>query len=180
MRTVRTGVFTLLALVTVLRAATPAASEASAGGVRWTVPAGWTTAPEKPMRVATYAIPAAAGQEPGECGVFFFGRGQGGSVEDNLARWKTQFEPAPTAKPTVQTVHGLKVHELDLSGAYLAPAGPMMQSQGKKANWRLLGAIVEAPDGLVFFKCTGPAATMAKAEKDFQALVQSLSKATKA
>ena len=56
----------------------------------------------------------------------------------------------------------------------------MMQSQGKKAGWRLLGAIVEAPDGLVFFKCTGPAATMAKSEKDFQALVKSLSKATKA
>jgi len=177
MRTVRTGVFALLVLATALRAAAPAGSEAAAGGIRWTVPAGWTAAPEKPMRIATYAIP---GQEAGECGVFFFGRGQGGSVEDNLTRWKSQFEPAPSAKPTVQTIHGLKVHQLDLSGTYLAPAGPMMQSQGKKANWRLLGAIIEAPDGLVFFKCTGPAATMAKAEKDFQALVQSVSKATKA
>jgi hypothetical protein len=180
MRTARTTVFSLLALAAVLRAATPAASEGAAGGVRWSVPAGWTPAPEKPMRVATYAIPAQSGQEAGECGVFFFGRGQGGSVEDNLTRWKSQFEPAPSAKPTVQTIHGLKVHQLDLSGTYLAPAGPMMQSQGKKANWRLLGAIIEAPDGLVFFKCTGPAATMGKAEKDFAALVQSVSKAAKA
>ena len=180
MRTFRTAVFAILVLTTTLRAAAPAASEAAAGGVRWTVPAGWTVAPEKPMRVATYALPAPSGQEAGECGVFFFGRGQGGSIEDNLARWKSQFEPASSAKPTVQTVHGLKVHELDVSGAYLAPAGPMMQSQGKKANWRVLGAIIEAPDGLVFFKCTGPAATMGKAEKEFAALVQSVSKAAKA
>jgi len=121
----------------------------------------------------------ASGQEAGECGVFFFGRGQGGSIEDNLTRWKGQFEPPPAAKPVQKTVNGLKVHEIDLSGTYLAPGGPMMQSQGKKPGWRLLGAIVEAPDGLVFFKCTGPAATMAKAEKDFQTLVKSLSKASR-
>jgi hypothetical protein len=171
------------ALLLLVLTAAAGRSEGSAGGVRWTIPAGWETTAERPMRVATYTFPGSAGKEApenGECGVFFFGRGQGGSVEDNLARWKSQFEPAPTAKPVERTVNGLKVHELDLSGTYLAPGGPMMQSQGKKPGWRLLGAIVEAPDGLVFFKCTGPAATMAKAEKDFQALVKSVSKATKA
>ena len=156
------------------------APKGSAGGVSWTVPAGWQAAPDKPMRVGTYAIPAAPGQDAGECGVFFFGRGQGGSVEDNLSRWKSQFEGASAPKTHEQTVNGLKVHEMDLSGTYLAPGGPMMQSQGKKEGWRLLGAIIEAPDGLVFFKCTGPAATMAKAEKDFQALVASVTKAAKA
>jgi hypothetical protein len=167
----------LLALSLVAAANGP---PSSAGGLTWTVPAAWQASPERPMRVATYAIPGGSGQESGECGVFFFGRGQGGSVEDNLARWKSQFEPASSAKPVQRTVNGLKIHEIDLSGTYLAPGGPMMQSQGKKPGWRLLGAIVEAPDGLVFFKCTGPAATMAKAEKDFQALVKSVSKGTKA
>jgi len=52
-----------------------------------------------------------------------------------------------------------------------------MQSQGSRPNYRLLGAIVEAPGGLVFFKCTGPAATIATAEKGFAALVASLRKA---
>ncbi len=180
MRIVRAAVLLLPGLAGVLWAATAAAPEAAVGGVRWTIPAGWQTAAERPMRFATYAIPAADGQEAGECGVFFFGRGQGGSVEDNLARWKSQFEPAPTTKPVERTINGLKVHEIALSGTYLAPGGPMMQSQGKKPGWRLLGAIVEAPDGLVFFKCTGPAATIAKAEKDYAALVKSLSKAAKA
>ena len=53
----------------------------------------------------------------------------------------------------------------------------MMQSQGKKPGWRLIGAIVEAPEGLVFFKCVGPAATMQKAEKEFEKLLASLSRA---
>lgn len=132
------------------------------------------------MRVATYAIPAAAGQEAGECGVFFFGQGQGGSVDENLSRWVGQFESPSTPKKAERTVNGLKVHTIDVSGTYLAPGGPMMQSQGKKTGWRLLGAIVEAPEGMVFFKCTGPAATIAKSEKDFEALLKSVTKAAKA
>jgi len=54
----------------------------------------------------------------------------------------------------------------------------MMQSQGKKQpGFRLLGAIVEAPQGLVFFKCTGPTATIGKAQAEFDALLGSLAKA---
>ena len=85
---------TLLLVALMAAAGSP---EGSAGGVRWTVPAGWEAAAERPMRAATYKIPAASGQEAGECGVFFFGRGQGGSVEDNLTRWKGQFEPPSDA-----------------------------------------------------------------------------------
>jgi hypothetical protein len=54
----------------------------------------------------------------------------------------------------------------------------MMQTQEKKPGYRLLGAIVEAPRGLVFFKCTGPAATIGKAQADFQGLVGSLTKSS--
>ena len=49
----------------------------------------------------------------------------------------------------------------------------MMQSQGKRPGLRLLGAIVESPEGLVFFKLTGPAATVGAAQADFEALVAS-------
>ena len=52
----------------------------------------------------------------------------------------------------------------------------MMQSQGKKPGYRLLGAIVEAPNGMVFFKCTGPAATISKAQADFDRMIGSLAK----
>jgi hypothetical protein len=63
---------------------------------------------------------------------------------------------------------------VDIKGTYLNPGGGMMQSQGEKPDYRLLGAIVEAPQGNVFFKLTGPAATVAAAEADFDALLASI------
>src|SRR5262245_31755839 len=171
--------FAPLLLVAAAAAAVPAA-EQSAGGLRWLVPAGWTIQAPRPMRAATYQIPAAPGAEAGECGVFFFGKGQGGTVSENLDRWTKQFEGATAPKKADRTVSGLRVHTIELSGTYLAPGGPMMQSQGKKPNWHLSGAIVEAPDGLVFFKCVGPIPTIEKAQKDFEQLIGSLTKAQKA
>ena len=106
----------------------------------------------------------------------FGGKGQGGGVDENLNRWVSQFEGGAPPKKSEKTVGGWKVHLVDVSGTYLAPGGPMMQSQGKKPGYRLLGAIVEAPNGMVFFKCTGPAATISKAQADFDRMIGSLAK----
>jgi hypothetical protein len=164
-----------LLLMPVLSAAAPPAP-AFAGGIQWTVPARWSPGAGSAMRVATYAVPAARGAEAGECAVFFFGTGQGGGVDDNVARWAKQFEGAPAPKKATMTVAGLRVTRAEVSGAYLAPGGPMMQSTGKKAGYRLLGAIVEAPEGNVFFKLTGPDATIGAAQAEFDALVGSVRK----
>jgi hypothetical protein len=129
------------------------------------------------MRVATYSVPAAEGDaEGGECAVFYFGTGQGGDVNSNIERWGSQFESAAKAVKTTMQVSGMNVTRVQISGTYLAPAGPMMESQGKKENYRLLGAIVEAPEGMVFFKFTGPAKTIAAADTEFDALIGSASK----
>src|SRR5262249_26642400 len=149
----------------------------AAGGVRWTVPPHWLQQQSRSMRVATYTVPGVQGAESAECGVFFFGVGRGGSVEENISRWSAQFEGSPKPKTAALKVHGMPVHRVDISGTYLSPAGPMMQSQGAKPNSRLLGAIVEAPGGLVFFKCVGPAPTVSAAEKEFEALIGSIEKA---
>jgi len=126
------------------------------------------------MRVATYLVPGPKGGEAGECAVFYFGKGQGGTVEENLARWTKQFESPTDRKTTTRSVNRLRVHVIDLRGTYLGSPGPMMESQEKKPNYRLLGAIVEAPGGLLFIKCTGPIATITQAETDFDELIQSL------
>ena len=154
-----------------------AAQGVSSAGIRWTIPAGWTDEGARPMRVATYRVPAAPGAETGECGVFYFGKGQGGSIEENIARWGQQFEGGGKPKVTVTTISGLKVHRVETAGTYLAPGGPMMQSTGKKPGYRLLGAIIEAPDGNVFFKFTGPAVTLAASEKAFDGMIKSIEKA---
>jgi hypothetical protein len=145
-------------------------------GVHWTRPEEWGVMPPRQMRIATYSLPAAEGDaEGGECAVFYFGSGQGGDITANIDRWVSQFE---NGKPqqSLKEVNGLKVTLVQIAGTYLAPGGPMMQSQGKKENYRLLGAIVDAPEGSVFFKLTGPAKTIAASEADFNKLVGSLSK----
>jgi hypothetical protein len=149
----------------------------AAGGIKWTVPAEWKAQADRPMRAATYTVPG-----DGECAVFYFGQGQGGAVDANVKRWIGQFE-APSggpadglAKTSKSTQNGMAVTRIDLSGTYKTSAGPMMQATGKKPGYRLLGAIVEAPQGNVFFKFTGPANTVAAQQGNFEKLIRSVSK----
>jgi len=165
-----------VALLATAAAAAPPDVPSAAGGVRWTVPAGWTAGKTNPMRVATYAVPAAKGSDSGECTVFFFGPGQGGGVDENVDRWARQFEGSPPARRSTKTVSGMAVTLAEVEGTYLSPGGGQMVSQGKKAGYRLLGAIVEAPEGRVFFKMTGSAATVAAARPAFDGLVASIVK----
>jgi len=149
----------------------------SVAGVQWVIPKSWSTMPPRQMRVATYmSSPAEGDEEGGECAVFFFGSGQGGDVDANIDRWVGQFKNAGKPVRSTKEVNGLNVTMVQIAGTYLAPGGPMMQSQGEKNNHRLLGAIVAAPEGSVFFKFTGPAQTVAAAESDFSAMVNTLSK----
>ncbi|MGI8785544.1 MAG: hypothetical protein ACR2L2_18080 [Acidobacteriota bacterium] len=148
-------------------------ASASAAGVTWPVPARWNAQPERPMRAATYKIPGVQADADAECAVFFFGAGQGGSVEANIQRWIGQFETSETPARSTRQVNGFNVERIALGGTYLASGG-MVQSAEPKPNYRLLGAIVEAPEGAVFFKLTGPSATVAAAEAEFDQLVSSI------
>ena len=65
--------------------------------------------------------PRRSAREAGECGVFYFGKGRGGSVEENLDRWVKQFESATPPQRSEKTVHGVKVHRIDVSGTYMTP-----------------------------------------------------------
>src|SRR5579862_6994178 len=103
----------------------------SGAGLRWTTPANWKSEAQRPMRLGTYSIsPATGDSDPAECGVYYFGSGQGGSVEANLDRWIGQFAQADgkpsksAAKTDKRTVHGLKVTTIDVSGAYSGMGGP--------------------------------------------------------
>ena len=160
------------------------ASAESAGGLKWTAPKGWKAQPERPMRAATYTVPRAAGDpEDGEVAVFYFGPNQGGGVDANIKRWIGQFDapgggPADKlAKTSKATISGLPVTRIDLTGTYKASGGPMMQQAGApKPGYRLLGAIVEGPQGAIFFKFTGPAKTVAANQTAFDSLIKSVSR----
>jgi hypothetical protein len=144
-----------------------------AGGLKWTPPAGWTSQGTAPMRAATYEVGDA------ECVVYFFGQGQGGTVEANLTRWAGQFtlngQPAPH-KIAKKTVHGLNVTTMDVTGTYVATGGMTMTPQAPKPDSRMLAAIVENPGGNIFLKFTGPAKTIMANSAKFDALVGSFEK----
>ncbi len=168
--------------VIVLLAAALGSIADSGAGLRWSQPANWKSEAQRPMRLATYTIPHAPGDsENGECGVYYFGPGQGGSVQANLDRWIGQFLEADgkssksAAKLEKRSVHGLKISTVDVSGAYTGMGGPMVQSGKPVPGYRLLGAIVEGPQGSVFFKFTGPAKTVAQNQSAFSKMLDSLS-----
>src|SRR5262249_58555978 len=98
-----------------------------------------------------------------------------GGVQAVIERWIGQFEKRDgPAKEKSETINGLHVTNLDVSGTFKG-GGPMMgQSSGPKPGYRLLGAIVEGPEGDIFFKLTGPAKTVAAAQDEFQAMLKSV------
>jgi hypothetical protein len=152
----------------------------SGAGIRWTTPATWKSQEQRPMRLATYTVPPAQGdQEGGECGVYYFGSGQGGSVQANMDRWIGQFQQpdGKTAKATVKNGTaggGLKLTTVDVSGAYTGMGGPRAPQGPPKPGYRLLGAIVEGPQGSIFFKFTGPAKTVAQNQSAFLKMLDSI------
>lgn len=153
------------------------------GGLKWAAPSNWKNdGTTRPMRAATYAVPATAGdKDAGECVVYYFGKGQGGGVEANLQRWTGQFkdasgQPVKNAVTKKKTVHGMPVTTIDVNGSYSGMGGPMMAAQAAKPGYRMLGAIVEGPEGSVFFKFTGQGKTVAANQKGFDAMVESVAK----
>jgi hypothetical protein len=148
----------------------------SAAGLSWTTPSGWKTDAPRPMRVGTYKIPAAKGDsEEAECAVFYFGEGQGGSVEQNVARWTAQFDGAKAPATKKEKVAGFDMTTLELEGTYTGGGGPM-GPKVTKPGFKLLGAIVEGPSGPIFFKLTGPAKTVEAARADFQKMLKGIKK----
>jgi hypothetical protein len=147
----------------------------SGAGVQWTAPPAWKAEAQRPMRLATYMVTPGA-----ECGVYFFGAGQGGSVEANLDRWIGQFlqpngKPSKdVAKVAKRTIHGWPVTTVDVSGAYTGMGGPTAPAGPMIPGYRLLGAIVEGPQGSVFFKFTGLAKTVAANQAAFDKMLESL------
>ena len=167
-------------LPTVLLTALPLLAAAGAG-LKWAVPENWPAQSQRPMRLATYTVPAAKGdRDAGEFAVFYFGQGQGGTVDANLDRWIGQFTQSDgrpskdAAKIEHGNIHGLKVTTVDVSGTYNGMGGPM-QPVGKPApGYRLLGAIIEGPEGLVFFKLTGAVKTVTENENQYHKILASL------
>jgi hypothetical protein len=130
------------------------------------------------MRAAEYGV---QGDETAELTVFFFGAGQGGDIDQNIARWYGQLSQADGsdtgqhAKRRELKVNGIDVTRVEASGRY---AGGMAMPGAPPPipieDATLLGAIARGPQGSVFFKLIGTRAGVERARAAFDALITSL------
>jgi hypothetical protein len=142
-------------------------------GVSFLFPKDWINeAPESSFRLAQFRLPRADGDpEDGLMTVSL----AGGQVESNIERWRDQFEGKPEPKQELVEIAGLRVTRVWIEGTYLGMAGPA-GGGGRSASFALLGAVIERPGAQesLFFKGTGPQATMSRWREAFAALLASL------
>ena len=149
-------------------------------GVRWTVPKGWLTEITGGMRLATYIVPGATREADAECAVYYFGPGAGGGVDANLERWVGEFEDHRQQELKRREVRGMKLVVLEVAGTFRGHTMRTDAAAGPHAGWALRGAIAQGPRGDLFFKLTGPAATVNAAARPFEAMLSSLAPASPA
>ena len=148
-------------------AAVSAGSERASGGgadglPNWQVPSGWKAAGPKPMRLASFDIPDAAGN--GDVSISKLS-GNGGGLLANVNRWRGQVGLAPLE-----------------AGALAANSKTVATAGGDSGTWvelvgtekTILGAIVARGEVSWFFKLTAPAAVAAKNRDAFEQFVRSI------
>jgi hypothetical protein len=145
-----------------------------AGGLTFQKPASFKSKPASGMRAAQLEFTADG--KTAEAVFFAFGGGAGG-VQANVDRWLGQFEEPKdklNSKVEKKKVGEKEITYVEAEGTYKSgmPGGPTTPKPGTK----LLGAILEGPEGNVFARMTGPAATVKAAEADFRKMIESASK----
>lgn len=141
-------------------------STASGPALAWTVPAGWSAGPERPMRKATLLIPGEGGGPGAELSVTAFPGDVGGNLA-NVNRWRQQL-----ALPAIGEAElGSALQHLDVGALhvdYVELAGTATPAQ------RVLGAIVPYAGATWFFKLSGPDAVVTHEKETFLAFLRSL------
>lgn len=157
----------------------PAGGANSVAGLTWTPPADWESQGARAMRAATYSVHTNR-EGTAECAVFYFGSGQGGGVQANIDRWINQFQQ-PDGVPSSERAQtsraeqaGWPLTRVEVGGTYTAGMGPAGASQQPSPGYKLLGAILEGPQGPVFFKLTGPEAVVEDSRDQFEKLLASI------
>lgn len=139
----------------------------SVAGLTFKIPADWKSVqPSSRMRLLQYSLPGEDG--PVEVVISCFGKGQGGSRQENFLRWVNQFKNP--VDPDKHATHQLSRFSSEfLSGLIVTcqgtyaprPMAPNAPAVTPKLDYALHGAIIEnGPSGTVFVKTTGPQTTV--------------------
>ncbi len=140
------------------------------GNLKSATPADWKNKqPSNKFRAFQFGVGDA------ELVIFHFGENGGGTVEDNIQRWKGTFQP-PEGKSidAVSKVEKFKVGKadityLDVQGTFLSknpPFDPNAKTE-RKTNYRRFGVIFACDGGPYYITLTGPAKTLEQNKKAF-------------
>ena len=152
------------------------------GSLKFSAPAGWTEEkPSSASRVTQYKLPKVSDDsEDASAVLYFFGQGQGGGTAANIERWVNQMQQTDAsaskdkAKEDTQTVNGLKVTMVDVSGTYTAEMAPGSGTFHNNSNYRLRAAVIETPKGSYYLKVVGPGKTMTKWDSSITEFIKSV------
>jgi hypothetical protein len=151
--------------------------EVTLDGLKSKVPASWKSEkPSNKFRAYQFLVPKAEGdKKDAELVIFYFGEGGGGNVQDNIKRWKGQFQPPEgkkiddVSKVTTMKVGNVEVTYLDVHGTYLYKFPPFDPNAKvtRLPEYRRLGVYWASEKGPYFITLTGPAKTVAQHQKGF-------------
>lgn len=140
------------------------------------VPGSWQAVPPSSnMRLAQFAI---SDEAQAEVIVFYFGVGQGGGAQANIARWVSQFRPV-NGKPVQSTVDnmrttgGFEVTWVEILGDYARGVG--VGPIGKyKSDQMLIAAITQTPRGNLYIQFHGDRDAILEHRDEFMQFVMAL------
>jgi hypothetical protein len=132
------------------------------GDLEFTIPSKWRIEHvESPARGGQWRVPPLHGEgEGGEVVVFYFGPGVGGTAKENIEAWIGTMFNAEGHPAAAEVKHhktgGLAISQVVIFGTYnqvvsLPGVPPVL-----KSNYGLLGAVIENPQGTIYWRFTGP------------------------
>jgi hypothetical protein len=137
----------------------PVKVELAGGKLLFNAPSNWEEAPKKSSILDyEFRAPKEAKEDAARITIMR----SGGTIEDNINRWVTQFDGArkEDAKIEKKEVAGTKMHIVDIKGTFkdsMGMGGPFAPAPTKlRENYRMIGVIIETKDsGTVYIKMTG-------------------------
>ena len=156
-------------------------------GVTFVPPGIWKDTGAGGMRAASYAFgPVQGDADSAAVVIFYFGQGGGGGVAANIERWLGQMsrpdggDPAAAAARGDELGDGRALHRVEAAGTYMGASmgGGMMGGGGAgRPGYFMSAAVLEAPQGNLFFKLTGPEKTARQMNSQFLAALAAVKKA---
>jgi hypothetical protein len=154
------------------------------GGMTFTPATQWQDFGPSKSRVAGYAY-GPLKDEPDSATVLvtFTPGGGADDISRQQEQWFSQMalldgrDPHTGAIQYDLQIDGMTVHMMSLFGIYIIPAAPGSYQKIEKKPYRLLAAIVEAPDGNVHLKLTGPDYTATIMIEAYMTMIKSIKKA---